>query len=123
MSETERGGVPDLAPAIRDEEFVSRIGSVLMLAGKPFRFHGNNIYFNQADIVYGRMAAVEETLDRSVALAKSRNMRQGRPGSHGWLGYLSRALKTADEAGLREYHGLELRFFSGAFRSLCSGGR
>ena len=68
MSETERGGVPDLAPAIRDGEFVSRIGSVLMLAGKPFRFHGNNIYFNQADIVYGRISAVEETLDKMTVL-------------------------------------------------------
>ena len=68
MSETERDGVPDLAPAIRDGEFVSRIGSVLMLAGKPFRFHGNNIYFNQADIVYGRIAAVEETLDKMTVL-------------------------------------------------------
>lgn len=60
--------LPDLAPPIREGEFVGRVGSVLTLAGKPFRYYGNNVYFNQADIVYGRASAVEETLDKMVAL-------------------------------------------------------
>src|SRR5512132_4062903 len=54
---------PALAPPINAGQFVRRVGSVLTLAGNPFRFNGNNLYFNQADIVYGRQAAVEETLD------------------------------------------------------------
>jgi len=58
----------DLAPPIKDREFVRRQGSVLTLNGLPFRFHGNNIYYNQADIVYGRIAAVEETLDKMASL-------------------------------------------------------
>ena len=49
----------DIASPINDREFVRRQGSVLTLNGKPFRFLGNNVYFNQADIVYGRIAAVE----------------------------------------------------------------
>ena len=58
----------ELAPPINDREFVRRQGSVLTLNGKPFRFLGNNVYFNQADIVYGRIAAVEESLDKMAAL-------------------------------------------------------
>jgi len=57
-----------LALPINDREFVRRQGAVLTLNGKPFRFHGNNIYFNQADIVYGRIAAVEESLDKMASL-------------------------------------------------------
>ena len=58
----------DLAPPINSGEFVRRQGSVLTIGGKPFRFNGNNIYFNQADIVYGRTAGVEETLDKMAML-------------------------------------------------------
>ena len=59
---------PPPAPPINPGEFVRRVGSVLTLAGNPFRFNGNNLYFNQADIVYGRQAAVEETLDKMAGL-------------------------------------------------------
>lgn len=58
----------DLAPPVADGQFVRRQGSVLTLNGIPFRFLGNNVYFNQADIVYGRIAAVEETLDKMASL-------------------------------------------------------
>ena len=55
-------------PPIKSGEFVRRVGSVLTLGGKPFRFNGNNLYYNQADLVYGRLAGVEETLDKMSAL-------------------------------------------------------
>ncbi len=55
-------------PPIRPGEFVRRTGSVLTLGGRPFRFNGNNLYYNQADLVYGRLAGVEETLDKMSAL-------------------------------------------------------
>jgi len=55
-------------PPVRAGEFVRRAGSVLLLDGKPFRFHGNNVYYNQADIVYGRTAGVAETFDKMAAL-------------------------------------------------------
>ncbi len=55
-------------PPIRPGEFVRRVGTVLTLGGRPFRFNGNNLYYNQADIVYGRLAGVEETLDKMSAL-------------------------------------------------------
>lgn len=55
-------------PPVRAGEFVRRVGSVLLLDGKPFRFHGNNVYYNQADIVYGRAAGVAETFDKMAAL-------------------------------------------------------
>ncbi len=58
----------DLALPINSGEFVRRQGSVLTVGGKPFRFNGNNLYFNQADIVYGRTAGVEETLDKMAVL-------------------------------------------------------
>jgi mannan endo-1,4-beta-mannosidase len=57
-----------LAPPINDGEFVRCQGSVLTCNGNPFRFLGNNVYFNQADIAYGRIAAVEESLDKTVSL-------------------------------------------------------
>lgn len=41
---------------------------MLLLDGKPFRFHGNNVYYNQADLVYGREAGVAETFDKMAAL-------------------------------------------------------
>lgn len=56
------------ATPIQAGEFVRRTGSVLTLAGKPFRFNGNNVYYNQADIVYGRQAMVEESLDKMAAV-------------------------------------------------------
>ena len=56
------------ATPIQTGEFVRRTGSVLTLAGKPFRFNGNNVYYNQADIVYGRQAMVEESLDKMAAV-------------------------------------------------------
>jgi mannan endo-1,4-beta-mannosidase len=49
-------------------DFVRRQGSSLTLNNNPFRFLGNNIYFNQADVAYGRASAVEETLDKMAAL-------------------------------------------------------
>jgi len=55
-------------PPVRAGEFVRRAGSVLLLDGKPFRFHGNNVYYNQADIVYGRSAGVAETFDKMASL-------------------------------------------------------
>jgi uncharacterized protein (TIGR03437 family) len=61
---------PAIAP-IKDAEFVRRIGSTLMLGGAPFRFNGNNVYYNQAEYVYGRGATVEETFDKMVALGIS----------------------------------------------------
>ncbi len=70
----ERPGTPmtqpthNLAPPIAPNQFVRRRGGLLTLDNKPFRFHGNNVYFNQADIVYGRSAGVEETLDKMGAL-------------------------------------------------------
>ena len=70
----ERAGTPMNRPArlalsqdvatINDGEFVRRVGSLLTLAGKPFRFNGNNLYYNQADIVYGRTAGVEDGCGR-----------------------------------------------------------
>jgi mannan endo-1,4-beta-mannosidase len=48
--------------------FVRRQGSSLILNNTPFRFLGNNIYFNQADVAYGRASAVEETLDKMATL-------------------------------------------------------
>ncbi len=41
---------------------------MLILGGVPFRFNGNNVYYNQADLVYGRQAGVEETLDKTAGL-------------------------------------------------------
>jgi len=49
-------------------DFVRRQDSSLTLNNEPFRFLGNNIYFNQADVAYGHADAVEETLDKMVAL-------------------------------------------------------
>ena len=68
--------VPRIAPkaasstsiSIRDGEFVRRIGSTLSLAGRPFRFNGNNTYYLQAEIAYRRNAGVEETLDKMAEL-------------------------------------------------------
>jgi mannan endo-1,4-beta-mannosidase len=57
-----------MVPAILDGEFVRRRGPVLTLRDRPFRFSGNNIYFNQADVAYGRSAAVEEVLDKMAGL-------------------------------------------------------
>lgn len=57
-----------MVPAILDGEFVRRRGPVLTLRDRPFRFFGNNIYFNQADVAYGRSAAVEEVLDKMAGL-------------------------------------------------------
>jgi len=62
--------VPALV-AVKDGEFVRRVGSTLMLAGAPFRFNGNNVYYNQAEYVYGRGATVEETFDKMAALGIS----------------------------------------------------
>jgi mannan endo-1,4-beta-mannosidase len=65
----EFGIVPQApGPPIKAGEFVRRAGSVLTLGGSPFRFNGNNLYYNQADIVYGRQVAVEETLDKMAGL-------------------------------------------------------
>jgi endo-1,4-beta-mannosidase len=50
------------------QPFVQRQGASLLLDGKPFRFLGNNVYFNQADIAYGLTANVEETLDKMASL-------------------------------------------------------
>jgi endo-1,4-beta-mannosidase len=70
MSLSREFGIVPLAPGppIRPGEFVRRAASVLTLGGNPYRFNGNNLYYNQADIVYGRQAGVEETLDKMVAL-------------------------------------------------------
>ena len=70
MSLSREFGIVPLAPGppIRSGEFVRRVGSVLTLGGNPYRFNGNNLYYNQADIVYGRQAGVEETLDKMAAL-------------------------------------------------------
>jgi mannan endo-1,4-beta-mannosidase len=59
---------PLAPPPIHTGEFVRRVGTVLTVGGNPFRFHGNNVYFNQADIVYGGQAGVEETLDKTAGL-------------------------------------------------------
>ncbi len=53
---------------IRDGEFVRRSGATLTLAGRPFPFRGNNVYFNQAAVAYGETAALEEVLDKTAAL-------------------------------------------------------
>src|SRR4051794_3959326 len=70
MSQSREFGIVPLpaGPPIRAGEFVRRTGSVLTLGGNPYRFNGNNLYYNQADIVYGRQAGVEETLDKMAAL-------------------------------------------------------
>ena len=70
MSLNREFGIVPLAPGppIRPGEFVRRTGSVLTLGGNPYRFNGNNLYYNQADIVYGRQAGVEETLDKMAGL-------------------------------------------------------
>jgi uncharacterized protein (TIGR03437 family) len=70
MSLSRESGIVPLAPGppIKPGEFVRRAGSVLTLGGNPYRFNGNNLYYNQADIVYGRQAGVEETLDQMAAL-------------------------------------------------------
>ncbi len=68
MSEAFLDATSDLAPPIHAGEFVRRQGSVLTIGGRPFRFNGNNLYFNQADIVYGRTAGVEETLEKMAGL-------------------------------------------------------
>ena len=60
--------MPKASPAIDDGQFVGRAGSVLVLGGRPFRFAGDNAYYLQADLVYGRDAGVEETLDKMVTL-------------------------------------------------------
>ena len=44
-------------------DFVRRTGSTLTIDGLPYRFHGNNVYFNQSQIAYGNAAAVEEVYD------------------------------------------------------------
>lgn len=48
--------------------FVRREGASLVLNGLPYRFHGNNVYFNQAAIAYGNTAAYEEVLDKMLSL-------------------------------------------------------
>ena len=70
MSLSREFGIVPLAPGppIQAGEFVRRAGSVLTLGGNPYRFNGNNVYYNQADIVYGRQAGVEETLDKMAGL-------------------------------------------------------
>ncbi|MBK5292303.1 MAG: cellulase family glycosylhydrolase [Acidobacteriia bacterium] len=55
-------------PEIRQNEFVRRVGSTLMLGNRPFRFNGNNTYYLQAEIAYGRIHTVEETLDKMADL-------------------------------------------------------
>jgi mannan endo-1,4-beta-mannosidase len=55
-------------PPIVDGQFVRRQGALLTLNGLPFRFHGNNVYYNQADVAYGRIATVEETYDKMASL-------------------------------------------------------
>jgi len=49
-------------------DFVRRTGSTLTLDGLPYRFHGNNVYFNQSQIAYGNAGAVEEVYDKMAAL-------------------------------------------------------
>ncbi len=53
---------------INDGQFVRRQGASLSCNGLPYRFHGNNIYFNQAAIAYGNTAAYEEVLDKMLSL-------------------------------------------------------
>ena len=53
-----------MAPPINSGDFGCRQGSGLTIGDKPFRFNGNNLYFNQADISYGRTTGVEEALDK-----------------------------------------------------------
>ncbi len=55
-------------PQIRQGQFVRRLGNTLMLGDRPFRFNGNNTYYLQAEIAYGREAGVEETLDKMADL-------------------------------------------------------
>ncbi len=62
------GETPKASPAIVEGKFVSRAGSLLVLDGQPFRFAGDNAYYLQADLVYGRDAGVAETLDKIVSL-------------------------------------------------------
>ena len=60
-------------PQIRQGQFVRRLGNTLMLGDRPFRFNGNNTYYLQAEIAYGREAGVEETLDKMAD--RKRNIR------------------------------------------------
>lgn len=53
---------------IADAQFVRRQGATLLLDEQPFRFLGNNLYFNQAAVAYGQVAAYEEALDKTAAL-------------------------------------------------------
>lgn len=53
---------------IREGEFVRRSGSTLLLDSLPFRFNGNNTYYLQAEMAYGRPFTVEETLDKMAEL-------------------------------------------------------
>jgi len=58
-------------PPIRNGEFVRRLGSTLMLGNRPFRSNGNNTYYLQAEIAYGRIGTVHETLDKMAGLGMS----------------------------------------------------
>ena len=55
-------------PEIRAGQFVRRVGTTLMLGGRPFRFNGNNTYYLQAELAYRRDAGVEESLDKMAEL-------------------------------------------------------
>lgn len=59
------------SPVAEESEFVTRQGSQLMLAGRPFRFVGTNAYFLQPEMAYGNAAGVVETLDTMVELGLS----------------------------------------------------
>ena len=55
-------------PEIRPGQFVQRVGTTLVLGGRPFRFSGNNTYYLQAELAYRRDAGVEESLDKMAGL-------------------------------------------------------
>ncbi len=58
-------------PPIREGQFAGRIDATLMVGSRPFRFHGNNTYYLQAEMAYGRVFTVEETLDKMAELGLS----------------------------------------------------
>jgi mannan endo-1,4-beta-mannosidase len=63
--------LPREIPPIRPGEFVTRAGSILILAGREFRFAGGNTYYLQPEVAYGNERGVREVLDSAVTLGHS----------------------------------------------------
>ncbi|MGH9939618.1 MAG: hypothetical protein ACREAM_25535, partial [Blastocatellia bacterium] len=58
----------DAPPPIKPNEFVTSVGSKLMIGPREFRFAGANNYYLQPEIAYNNVAGAREALDKTLAL-------------------------------------------------------